>query len=226
MHIVLIGAPGAGKGTQAAGLANELGLAHVASGDMFRDAMAKRTPLGVRAKEYVDRGELVPDEITVGMVIDRLGEADATQGVILDGFPRNVPQAEALDRALTEKGLRVDQAIYLAVDNDELLKRLSGRWLCRQCQASYHEVFNPPSVAGRCDRCGGELYQRDDDTIETARRRLDVYFEQTLPIIDYYRGRGVLDQVDGQQSIPAVKAAMEEAVARRRPATRNSPPRG
>jgi adenylate kinase len=218
LYIVLIGAPGAGKGTQAAGLALELALAHVASGDMFREAMARRTPLGVRAKEYVDRGELVPDEITVGMVIDRLGEADAAQGVILDGFPRTVPQAEALDQALDEKGLRVGQAIYMAVANDELLKRLSGRWLCRQCQASYHEVFNPPAVAGKCDRCGGELYQREDDTIETARRRLDIYFEQTLPIIDYYRGRGVLDEINGQQSIPAVKAAMLAAVARRRPA--------
>jgi adenylate kinase len=215
MHIVLIGAPGAGKGTQAAALASDLGLAHVASGDMFRDAMARRTPLGVRAKEYVDRGELVPDEITVGMVIDRLGEADAEKGVILDGFPRNVPQAEALDRALSAKGLRVDQAMYMAVDNDELLKRLSGRWLCRQCQASYHEVYNPPAVRGKCDVCGGELYQREDDTIETARRRLDIYFEQTRPIIDYYRARGVLDEIDGQQSIPAVKAAMLEAVERR-----------
>jgi adenylate kinase len=215
MHIVLIGAPGAGKGTQAAALASDLGLAHVASGDMFRDAMARRTPLGVRAKEYVDRGELVPDEITVGMVIDRLGECDAEKGVILDGFPRNVPQAEALDRALSAKGFRVDQAMYMAVDNDELLKRLSGRWLCRQCQASYHEMYNPPAVRGKCDVCGGELYQREDDTIETARRRLDIYFEQTRPIIDYYRARGVLDEIDGQQSIPAVKAAMLEAVERR-----------
>jgi len=216
MHIVLIGAPGAGKGTQAAALASDLGLAHVATGDMFRDAMARRTPLGVRAKEYVGGGELVPDGITVGMVIDRLGEPDAAEGVILDGFPRNVPQAQALDRALNENGLRVDQAIYMAVDTDELLRRLSGRWLCRQCQASYHEVSNPPAVVGKCDLCGGELYQREDDTIETARRRLDVYFQQTTPVIDYYRGRGVLDQIDGQRSIPEVKAGLLEAVQRRR----------
>jgi adenylate kinase len=215
VYIVLIGAPGAGKGTQAVTLASDLGLAHVASGDMFREAMARRTPLGVKAKEYVDRGELVPDDITVDMVIDRLSQPDATKGVILDGFPRNVPQAESLDRALADKGLRVDQAIYLAVGNDELLRRLSGRWLCRNCQASYHEAFNPPSVPGKCDVCGGELYQRADDSIETARHRLDVYFQQTTPIIDYYRGRGVLDEVNGQQSIPEVRQAMIEAVKRR-----------
>lgn len=215
MYIVLIGAPGAGKGTQAATLASELGLAHVASGDMFRDAMARRTPLGIEAKEFVDRGELVPDENTVGMVIDRIGEPDAVKGVILDGFPRNVPQAEVLDRALAEKGLRVDQALYLAVQKDELLRRLSGRWLCRQCQASYHEVFNPPAVAGKCDKCGGELYQREDDSLETAKRRLGVYFEQTTPVIAYYRARGVLDEIDGQQSIPEVREAMLQSVRRR-----------
>lgn len=216
MNIVLIGAPGAGKGTQAVTLAEDFGLAHVASGDMFREAMKRRTLLGIRAKEYVDRGELVPDEITVGMVMDRLNEPDAARGVILDGFPRNVPQAEALDRALIDKGSRVDQAIYLSVAGDELLRRLSGRWLCRQCQASYHEVFNPPKVTGRCDLCGGELYQREDDSMETARRRLDVYFQQTTPIIDYYRGQGVLDEIDGQRSIAAVRQTMVDAVQRRR----------
>jgi len=215
MNIVLIGAPGAGKGTQAQTLAAELGLAHVASGDMFRDAMARRTPLGIEARRYVDRGELVPDDLTVGMVIDRLQEPDAAPGVILDGFPRNVPQAEALDRALKQDRSHLDQAIYLSVRTDELLRRLSGRWLCRQCQASYHEVFNPPKLAGRCDVCGGELYQRADDSIETARRRLDVYFEQTTPIIDYYRKRGVLDEVDGQRSIQEVKEALLAAVRRR-----------
>ena len=215
MHIVLIGAPGAGKGTQAASLASDLGLAHIASGDMFREAMGRRTPLGVKAKEYVDRGELVPDEITVGMVVDRIEQPDAAEGVILDGFPRNVPQAEALDAALADNGKQVDRAIYLAVHRDELLRRLSGRWLCRQCQASYHQVFKPPRVAGKCDLCGGELYQREDDAFETAHRRLGVYFEQTTPIIDYYRRRGVLDEVDGGQSIPEVRAAMLNAVRRR-----------
>jgi len=216
MYIVLIGAPGAGKGTQALTLASQLGVAHVASGDMFRDAMARATPLGVEAKKFVDNGELVPDDLTVGMVIDRLAEPDAAKGVILDGFPRTVPQAEVLDRALGERGRTVDQAIYLAVREDELLRRLGGRWLCRQCQASYHEVFNPPTVPGVCDKCGGELYQRDDDSLETAKRRLDVYFEQTTPIIDYYRGRGVLDKIDGEQSIPDVGSAMLESVKRRK----------
>ncbi len=215
MYIVLIGAPGAGKGTQGLQLAADLGLAHVASGDMFRDAMARRTPLGIKAKEFVDRGELVPDPITVGMIIDRLAQPDAAKGVILDGFPRTVPQAEALDRALAERGLRVDQAIYLAVQDDELLRRLSGRWLCGQCQASYHEVFKPPTVAGKCDNCGADLYQRSDDSRETAIRRLGVYFDQTTPVIEYYRGRGVLDEIDGQRSIPEVKQAMLEAVRHR-----------
>ncbi|SRR6266508_2511862 len=215
MNIVLIGAPGAGKGTQAQTLAADLGMVHVASGDMFRAAMARQTPLGMKAKEFVDRGELVPDQITVAMVIDRLQEPDAEDGVILDGFPRNVPQAEALDRALADNGSHVDEALYLAVQPDELLRRLSGRWLCRQCQASYHEVFNPPRVAGKCDVCGGELYQREDDSIETARRRLDVYFEQTTPIIDYYRRRGVLEEIDGQRAIPEVRKAMLGAVRRR-----------
>ncbi len=212
----MIGAPGAGKGTQGVTLAADYGLARVASGDMLREAVARRTLLGIRAKGYVDRGELVPDEITASMVMDRLNEPDAAKGVILDGFPRNVPQAEALDRALAEKGQRVDQAIYLSVAGDDLLRRLSGRWLCSSCQASYHEVFNPPKAAARCDVCGGDLYQRDDDSIETARRRLEVYFQQTTPIIDYYRGRGILDEVNGERTIPEVRQAIREAVERRR----------
>lgn len=214
MYIVLIGAPGAGKGTQAQALVEKFHLVHVASGDMFRDAMAKGTPLGQQAKSYVDRGELVPDEITVAMVIERLNQPDAAHGVLLDGFPRTLAQAEALDRALGANGKRIDQAIYLRVPEDELIRRLAGRWLCRSCQASYHEVFNPPQVAGRCDRCGGELYQRPDDTVETARRRLAV-FEQTVPVIEYYRQRGVLDEVDGARPIEEVRRAIVDAVRRR-----------
>jgi len=215
MYIVLIGAPGAGKGTQAVTLASQLGVAHIASGDMFRDAMTRRTLLGLKAKEFVDRGALVPDDITLSMVLDRLAEEDAASGAILDGFPRNVPQAEALDRSLTAKGRGVDQAIYLAVPGDVLLRRLGGRWLCRQCQASYHEVFNPPAVPGKCDRCGGELYQREDDSVKTARHRLDVYFGQTTPIIEYYRSRGVLDEINGDRPIPDVGRALLDAVHRR-----------
>jgi adenylate kinase len=215
MHIVLIGAPGAGKGTQAAAIVQKLGVAYVASGDMFRQAIEQGTERGLQAKAYMDRGELVPDEVTVGMVMARLAHPDARQGVLLDGFPRTVPQAQALDAALQAQGTRVAQALYLAVPEEELLRRLSGRWLCRRCQASYHEVFNPPAVAGVCDRCGGELYQREDDTRETAERRLRVYFEQTTPIIGYYRDQGVLDEVDGNRSIEAVRQAICGAIKRR-----------
>ena len=216
MYIMLIGAPGAGKGTQAVTMAQDLKLAHVASGDMFRSALQRGTPRGLEAKAFMDRGELVPDDVTVAMVIERLQEPDSTEGVILDGFPRTVAQAEALDAALAERGSRVDQAIYLEVDEEELLRRLSGRWLCRSCQASYHEVFNPPRQAGRCDRCGGELYQREDDTLETAKRRLQVYFDQTMPIIDHYRRQGVLDEVDGAQGIEEVRQAILSVVRERR----------
>jgi adenylate kinase len=216
MYIVLIGAPGAGKGTQAVTMAEDLQLAHVASGDMFRAAVQRGTPTGLQAKAFMDRGELVPDDVTVAMVMERLREPDASKGVILDGFPRTVAQAEALSASLTSAGQKVDQAIYLAVDDGELLRRLSGRWLCRSCGASYHEVFNPPQQAGRCDRCGGELYQRDDDTVETAKRRLQVYFDQTMPIIDFYRREGVLDEVDGAQSIDDVRQAIVNAVRQRR----------
>ncbi len=215
MHIVLIGAPGAGKGTQAATMARELGLAHIASGDMFRDAMALGTRRGLVAKAFVERGELVPDEITVGMVMDRLAQDDAKKGCILDGFPRNIPQAEALDLAMRNRGTRVDEALHLAVSREELLRRLSGRWLCRTCQTSYHDVFNPPAQTGRCDVCGGELYQRDDDSRATAERRLSVYFEQTAPLIDYYRRQCILDEVDGEQSILDVHEGMLAAIRRR-----------
>lgn len=216
MHIVLIGAPGAGKGTQALVIAEELGLAHIASGDMFRDAMARRTLRGLQAKSYVERGELVPDDVTVAMVIERLGQPDAKNGTMLDGFPRNLAQAKALDKALGGHGMNVDQAVYLSVPGDELLRRLSGRWLCRRCQAAYHEMSNPPKAAGSCDRCGGELYQREDDTRETAKRRLEVYFEQTTPVIEYYRSRDVLDELDGDREIEDVRQSILGAIKRRR----------
>ncbi|MEA2640553.1 MAG: adenylate kinase, partial [Chloroflexota bacterium] len=191
MYVILIGAPGAGKGTQAIEMKDRFKLAHIASGDMFREAIQKRTLRGLQAKSYMERGELVPDDVTVAMVVERVGQPDCVNGAILDGFPRTVTQAQALDRALAGHNLRVDQVLYLAVAGDELLRRLGGRWLCRVCQASYHEVSNPPKVPGKCDRCGGELYQRDDDNVETAKRRLEVYFEQTTPVVDYYRKQGV-----------------------------------
>ncbi|MSQ23214.1 MAG: adenylate kinase [Chloroflexi bacterium] len=215
MYTVLIGAPGAGKGTQATEVKPEVGP-HLASGDMFRDAMAEGTPLGVRAKAYVERGELVPDEVTVAMVLERLGRSDCAVGALLDGFPRTLGQAEALDRELGKNSKRVDQALYLAVPEDELIRRLSGRWICRVCQTPYHEVSQPPKTAGICDKCGGELFQRVDDTIETAQKRLGVYFDQTAPLIDYYRARGVLDEVDGSLDVGRVRDQVLAAVRRRK----------
>ena len=216
MYIILIGAPGAGKGTQAVVIADHFHLAHVASGDMFREAIKQCTPRGLQAKAYMDRGELVPDDVTVGMVMERLRQPDCENGAILDGFPRTVVQAQALDTALAAEQLRVGQALYLVVPTDDLIVRLGGRWLCRVCQASYHEVFNPPKEAGKCDRCGGELYQREDDNLATAKRRLEVYFEQTTPVIEFYRAQGVLDEIDGARSIPEVKQAVIAAVEHRR----------
>jgi adenylate kinase len=209
---VLLGAPGAGKGTQAKIISQQLGLPHVASGDLFRDNLANNTRLGQLVRPYVESGQLVPDAITTEMVVDRLMRPDCAKGVILDGYPRTVEQARSLDEELTARGLRVDRAVSIDVPAEELTRRLSGRWICRACQAPYHEVERPPKVAGVCDLCGGELYQRVDDTPETVRRRLEVYFAQTAPLIDYYRDQGVLAAVDGQQSIEAVTRDVLEAL--------------
>jgi adenylate kinase len=209
MILLLLGAPGAGKGTQAEVLRDTLGMPHVSSGDLFRLHMKNETPLGIQAKAYYDRGELVPDAITIQMILDRLDERDTEQGVILDGFPRTVAQAEALTAALAVRGLRVDQALYVKVPNDTLLDRLSGRWICRNCGAVYHERYNPPAVPGVCDNCGkSDLYQRIDDKRETAENRLRVYFDQTMPVIAYYRQQGVLDEINGDQHIERVTAEM------------------
>jgi adenylate kinase len=214
MYTVLIGAPGAGKGTQAAELKREIGP-HLASGDMFREAMATGTGLGAEVKKYVESGQLVPDELTVRMVLERLAKDDVKDGALLDGFPRTLAQAKALDQALGERGRQVNQALYLQVPEAELLKRLGGRWLCRVCQTPYHEVFQPPRVAGVCDKCGGELFQRADDTSETVQNRLRVFFEQTEPLVEYYRQRDVLDEVDGAQEVDAVTRDALAAVRRR-----------
>jgi len=211
-YIILLGAPGAGKGTQAAMLTEALGVPHVASGDLFRSALQKKTPLGLEAKKYMDQGLLVPDEVTIAMVRERLALPDCQEGVILDGFPRTLEQAKALDAALAEEGRTIDKVLYIKVPNEELVARLSGRWICRDCQAVYHTITNPPQQAGRCDACGGELYQRSDDRPETVRRRLEVYFEQTMPLIEYYAERGVLTEVNGDQSIAEVQAALIEAL--------------
>jgi adenylate kinase len=197
VYIILLGAPGAGKGTQAAMLADKLNLVQVASGDLFRQALRDETELGLKAKAYMDKGQLVPDEITIEMVLERLAAPDCVNGAILDGFPRNLSQAEALDKALEKRSQIINKVVYIAVSEGELLKRLSGRWICRDCQTPYHEVDSPPKVAGRCDRCGGELYQRDDDKPETIKKRLEVYFAETSPLIDYYSSTGKLLEING-----------------------------
>ena len=212
-YIILLGAPGAGKGTQAAMLTEALGIPHVASGDLFRSALQKKTPLGLEAKKYMDQGLLVPDEVTIAMIRERLALPDCQEGVILDGFPRTLEQAKALDAALAEEGRAIDKVLYIKVPNEELVARLSGRWICRDCQAVYHTITNPPKEAGRCDACcEGELHQRPDDRPETVRRRLEVYFEQTMPLIEYYTKRGVLTEVNGHQSIAEVQTALIETL--------------
>ncbi|MFQ5875163.1 MAG: adenylate kinase [Dehalococcoidia bacterium] len=208
MYIILLGPPGAGKGTQAAILSRGLGIAHIASGDLFRQAQEQGTPLGLQAKAYMERGELVPDDITVRMILERLEARDCQRGAILDGFPRTLQQAGALDEALAENQKRIDAVLYIKVSEEELVRRLSGRWICKSCQTPYHTVSSPPKVAGVCDRCGGELYQRPDDSEETVRARLRVYMKQTAPLIDYYVNCNKLVEVDGEQSIEEVSRSL------------------
>jgi len=204
LYLVLLGAPGAGKGTQADAIRNQLGLAHVASGDLFRNALAQGTELGLKAKSYMEKGQLVPDEITINMVLERIAAPDCLKGIILDGFPRNLEQAGALDKALREQGRAIDKAVYINVVEDELINRLGGRWVCRGCQAPYHEVSSPPQVKGVCDKCGGELYQRADDNLETIKNRLKVYFEETAPLIDYYKKDGKLLEIPGKGTVKEI----------------------
>ena len=213
MYVLLLGAPGAGKGTQAHILATKLGMAHVATGDLFREALKQGTELGLMAKSYMDLGALVPDEVTIAMVQERLTKDDCRQGVMLDGFPRTLEQARAFDRALSEVGKAIDGVLYIKVSDDELIRRISGRWICRNCQASFHEVSKPPREAGKCDDCGGPLYQRSDDTVETARKRLQVYFEQTSPLIEYYEKAKVLTEIDGEKDIESVQGALLAALS-------------
>ncbi len=204
MNIIMLGPPGAGKGTQAKMLVERLGIPQISTGDMLRAAVKEGTELGKKAKEYMDAGKLVPDEVVIGIVKERLAQPDCEKGFILDGFPRTIPQAEALDRVLEELGKGIDYVINIAVPNEELITRLTGRRTCRQCGAMYHVVFNPPKVEGKCDKCGGELYQRDDDKEETIRQRLEVYQAQTAPLIEYYEKKGVLYNIDGTGSIEEI----------------------
>ncbi len=204
MFLVFLGAPGAGKGTQAAVVSRKFGLAHIASGDLFRQSVDKGTELGKSVKAYMDKGALVPDELTVQLISERLNEPDCKLGCVFDGFPRTIEQAKALDEMLGGRGWAIDKAVYIDVPEEELLERLGGRWICRKCQAPYHEVNSPPKTAGKCDKCGGELYQRSDDNEKTIKERLKVYFAQTTPVLDYYKKVGNLVTVDGKLGIEEV----------------------
>jgi len=211
--VVLLGAPGAGKGTQADLLAERLGIPHVSTGDLFRAAVRDASPIGLEARRYMERGQLVPDDITIQMLLDRLTEPDAAGGVILDGFPRNRAQAEALASALAEGGSKVDRAINIDVPTDELVRRLSGRWVCGESGHVYNESTNPPKVPGRCDLDGSPLVQREDDKPETIRARLDQQLASLRDVIGYYDETGLLRSVDGVQPIDQVTTALLTAVA-------------
>ncbi len=219
MYIILIGAQGSGKGTQAGMLSQALGIPHVASGDLFRKAIDEKTDLGLKAKAYLDRGDLVPDDLTVAMVLGRLEEPDCAQGVLLDGFPRTVAQAQALDEGLQRAGKQIDLAIYLKVPREELLSRLSGRYICRANQHVYNIYTRPPKVAGVCDLDGSELYQRPDDVGEAVQRRLDIFFNETIQLLDYYGSQHKLEEVDGNQGIDQVQRSLLDTIRNRRAAS-------
>ena len=212
MKIVFMGPPGAGKGTQAEKIIENYQIPHISTGDMFRKAIKDQTELGMEAKRYMDQGALVPDHVTIGIVKDRLSESDFKSGFLLDGFPRTVDQAKALDEILTSLDSKIDYVINIDVDLDILKERLTGRRICRSCGATYHMIFNPPAVAGTCDKCGGELYQRKDDNEETVGNRLDVYVSQTKPLLDYYSLAGNLVNINGQQSIDLVFAEIQDVL--------------
>lgn len=198
LNVILLGPPGAGKGTQAERIRSDFGLVHISTGDMLREAVAKGTEMGVKAKSFMDAGDLVPDDVVIGIVVDRLTEPDCEKGFLLDGFPRSIVQAEELDKALAARGKQITLALAITVGEEELVERLTGRRLCRECARPYHVAFKPPETPDVCDECGGELYQRSDDTEETVRNRLDVYRRQTEPLVDYYRTQGVLAEIEGE----------------------------
>lgn len=214
MKILLMGPPGAGKGTQAEKLTELFNIPHISTGDMFRKAQKDGTELGLKAKSYMEKGQLVPDEVTIGIVRERLAEEDCKSGFLLDGFPRTVQQADALDQILTDLGTHLDAVLNIEVAKDFLVERLTGRRVCRGCGATYHVKFNAPKVEGVCDKCGGELYQRADDTIETVGNRLDVYAEQTAPLIDYYAAKDLIKNIDGSQSVEKVLADIKGSLGR------------
>ncbi|WP_239745402.1 adenylate kinase [Mammaliicoccus sp. F-M27] len=204
MNIILMGLPGAGKGTQASEIVKKYPIPHISTGDMFRKAIKEETDLGKEAKSHMDRGELVPDEVTIGIVRERLAEEDARKGFLLDGFPRTVEQADALNEILSELERKVDAVINIEVAEEELMNRLTGRRICEECGTAYHLVFNPPKVDGVCDLDGGKLYQREDDNPETVANRLSVNVKQTKPLLDFYENQGVLKNIDGSRQIDNV----------------------
>jgi adenylate kinase len=212
LFIIMLGAPGAGKGTQARMLSETLGLPQISSGDIFRENLKNATSLGLLAKQYMDSGALVPDDVTISMVMDRLSRPDCAGGAILDGFPRTLAQADALDKSFLRQGLQVSLVPHLEVSDEAVIGRLAGRRVCRNCQAMYHVEFSPPKVAGKCDKCGGELYRRADDEPETVRNRLFVYYKQTAPLVGYYFAHGVLTSFDGDRPVEEVQADLLAAV--------------
>jgi adenylate kinase len=224
LYLVLLGPPGTGKGTQAKLIAERLGLAHVSTGDMFREAAAQGTELGLRAKTYMARGELVPDELTISMLEERIQQPDAQRGVVFDGYPRTLQQAEALDAALARQGRSADLALHITASDEEIIRRLSGRWLCKSCGEIYQELARPPKQPGICDACGSALYQREDDKPDVARQRLQ---KQRPPeaLLSHYRGQGKLVEVDGQQPVDTVTRNLLAAIEKRAavPSTRQRP---
>lgn len=210
MKIIMLGAPGAGKGTQAKQIAGKYSIPHISTGDIFRANIKNGTDLGKKAKEYMDQGLLVPDELTCDLVMDRIQQGDCKNGFVLDGFPRTIPQAQALDAALTKIGEHMDYAIDVDVPDESIVSRMSGRRACLDCGATYHIVSLPPKTEGKCDHCGSDLVLRDDDKPETVQKRLTVYHEQTQPLIDYYQKQGILKSVDGTQPMEAVFTAITD----------------
>lgn len=214
MRIILMGPPGAGKGTQADFLKTCLNIPHISTGDMFRKALKEQTPLGMEAKSYMDKGQLVPDSVTIGIVKERLTQSDCQKGFLLDGFPRTIPQADALEQTLQDLGMKLDKVINIVVKRESLIDRLTGRRVCKNCGATYHLLFNPSKSGGNCDACGGELYQRSDDSLETVSNRLDVYESQTAPLVDYYRKKGLLLEINGEMPVEEVTGSIIEALER------------
>ena len=208
----MLGPPGAGKGTQASRIAERLGVPKVASGDLFRENIKNGTELGKAAKSYSDRGALVPDDVTIKMVMSWIENEARDGGFLLDGFPRTLPQAEALETDLAKRGTAIDRVLYVRVSQEMLVRRLAGRLICKNCQATYNREFNPPPSGGQCGKCGDDLYQRDDDRAEAVVKRLSVFFEQTAPLVEFYRSKEVLREVDGERSIEDVAQSMDEAL--------------